>query len=61
MRGARTRSSDVYRDTDRDPKALPQLFDDWETETVHAHGWARGRQLMPPESPARPPDLIPRG
>ncbi|MET9459974.1 DUF6300 family protein [Streptomyces canus] len=23
-----------YRDADRDPKALPQLFEDWETETM---------------------------
>ncbi|MGW0902971.1 hypothetical protein [Streptomyces sp. NPDC002853] len=41
-----------YRDADRDPKALPQLFEDWETETMHAHGWARAPQLAPPESPS---------
>ncbi|MDI6521702.1 DUF6300 family protein [Streptomyces coelicoflavus] len=34
----------------RDPKALPQLFEDWETETMHAHGWARAPQ---PDAPPR--------
>ncbi|MET7575185.1 DUF6300 family protein [Streptomyces sp. NPDC005492] len=41
-----------HRDTDRDPQALPQLFEDWETETMHAHGWARAQ---PPEAPLSPP------
>lgn len=50
-----------HRDSDRDPKALPQLFEDWETETMHAHGWARAPQLEPPTSPAPPPGLTPRG
>ncbi|MFJ8786972.1 DUF6300 family protein [Streptomyces sp. NPDC102476] len=50
-----------YRHADRDPKALPQLFEDWETETMHAHGWARAPQFAPPESPAPPPGLTPRG
>jgi hypothetical protein len=39
-----------HRDADRDPKALPQLFQDWETETMHAHGWARAQE---PEAPFR--------
>ncbi|MFJ6837354.1 DUF6300 family protein [Streptomyces sp. NPDC091209] len=30
-----------YRDPDRDLKALPQLFEDWETETMHTRGWSR--------------------
>ncbi|MEU7649208.1 DUF6300 family protein [Streptomyces huasconensis] len=30
-----------YRDADRDPRALPQLFEDWEAETMHDHGWVR--------------------
>jgi hypothetical protein len=50
-----------HRDADRDPSALPQLFEDWETETMHAHGWARA---APPEAPASPPapfGLTPRG
>jgi hypothetical protein len=50
-----------YRDTDRGPKALPRPFEDRETETMHVHGWARSPQLAPPESPAPPPDLTPRG
>jgi hypothetical protein len=50
-----------YRDADRAPKALPQLFEDWETETMHSHGWARAPQLAPPDSPAPPPGLTPRG
>ncbi|WP_405778843.1 DUF6300 family protein [Streptomyces sp. NBC_01378] len=43
-----------YRDMDRDPKAPspPQLFEDWETETMHAHGWSRAPQ---PEAPPSPP------
>ncbi|MGA5442448.1 DUF6300 family protein [Streptomyces griseoincarnatus] len=50
-----------YRDADRDPADLPQLFEDWETETMHAHGWVRAQ---PPEAPASPPAptwLTPRG
>ncbi|MDX2576654.1 DUF6300 family protein [Streptomyces scabiei] len=50
-----------YRDADRDPTALPQLFEDWETETMHAHGWARAPQLAPPDSPPPPSGLTPRG
>ncbi|MFB7032200.1 MULTISPECIES: DUF6300 family protein [unclassified Streptomyces] len=40
-----------HRDTDRDPKALPQVFEDWETEALYARGWARAPQ---PEVPPRP-------
>ncbi|GAA4992813.1 hypothetical protein GCM10023205_76790 [Yinghuangia aomiensis] len=29
------------RDAQRSPDALPQLFDDWETETMTALGWNR--------------------
>ncbi|MFE5753482.1 DUF6300 family protein [Streptomyces massasporeus] len=50
-----------YRDTDLDPKALPQLFEDWETETMHAHGWARAPRLAPPDGPTPPSALTPRG
>ncbi|MFF4542144.1 hypothetical protein [Streptomyces aureus] len=35
----------------RDPKALPKLFEDWETETMHSHGWSRA--LHPETPPAR--------
>ncbi|MGA4844854.1 hypothetical protein ACOBQB_00610 [Streptomyces sp. G5(2025)] len=24
------------------PQGTPQLFEDWETETMHAHDWPRG-------------------
>ncbi|MFJ8082766.1 DUF6300 family protein [Streptomyces sp. NPDC096205] len=41
-----------YRDPDRDPTALPQPFEEWETETVHAHGWVRALQ---PEALPSPP------
>ncbi|MFJ8802842.1 DUF6300 family protein [Streptomyces sp. NPDC102487] len=27
-----------YRDPDRGPKALPQLLENWEPETMHIHG-----------------------
>ena len=50
-----------HRDADRDPKALPQLFEDWETETMHAHGWARAQEPAAPFSPPAPPGLTPRG
>jgi hypothetical protein len=50
-----------HRDADRDPKALPQLFEDWETETMHAHGWARAQKPEAPFSPPAPPGLTPRG
>ncbi|MFH9065655.1 DUF6300 family protein [Streptomyces coeruleorubidus] len=33
-----------HRNPDRDPKALPKLFEDCETETMHAHGWSRAAQ-----------------
>ncbi|MFD8421819.1 DUF6300 family protein [Streptomyces sp. NPDC059466] len=44
-----------YRDLDRDPKALPGIFEDWETETMHAHGWAQAPQ--PEASPGARPHL----
>ncbi|MFE4631392.1 DUF6300 family protein [Streptomyces mirabilis] len=50
-----------YRDSDRGPKVLPQLFEDWETETMHAHGWARAAQHEAPVCPPAPPGLTPRG
>ncbi|MFK0112078.1 DUF6300 family protein [Streptomyces sp. NPDC091217] len=39
------------RDANRDPAVLPQLFEDWETETMHAHGWARAQEPEAPPSP----------
>ncbi|MGX1887123.1 DUF6300 family protein [Streptomyces sp. NPDC055287] len=48
-------------DPDRDPKALPKLFEDWEAETMHAHGWARAPQTEAPPSPPANLRLIPRG
>ncbi|MFJ2163598.1 DUF6300 family protein [Streptomyces sp. NPDC087856] len=50
-----------HRDTDHDPKALPRLFEDWETETMHAHGWARTEQPQASPSPPAPGSLTPRG
>ncbi|WP_055616342.1 DUF6300 family protein [Streptomyces phaeochromogenes] len=50
-----------HRDPDRDPAALPHLFEDWETETMHAHGWARAQEPEVPFSPPAPPGLTPRG
>jgi len=43
-----------------DPNALPKLFEDWEAETMHAHGWVRAPQ---PEASPNPPAhlrLVPR-
>jgi hypothetical protein len=41
---------------DRVPNALPKLFEDWETETTHAHGWARAaaRSTTQPTGPSAP-------
>ena len=50
-----------HHDPDRDPKALPQLFEDWESETMHAHGWSRVPQEAAPSGPLIPPGLTPRG
>ncbi|WP_143659728.1 DUF6300 family protein [Streptomyces pharetrae] len=50
-----------HRDPDRDPKALPKLFEDWETETMHAQGWARAEQPEAAACPPAPPGLTPRG
>ncbi|OXZ02291.1 hypothetical protein BEH93_28950 [Streptomyces sp. 2R] len=53
-----------HRDAGRDPKALPQLFEDWETETMHAQGWVppqpAAQPAARPGSPA-PLRLVPRG
>jgi hypothetical protein len=46
-----------HRDPDRDPKALPKLFEDWETETTHAHRRARAEQPEAPACPLAPPRL----
>ncbi|MGW1041048.1 DUF6300 family protein [Streptomyces sp. NPDC002547] len=50
-----------HRDADRDPAALPQLFEDWETETMHAHGWVRAQPSEAPASLPAPTWLTPRG
>jgi SAM-dependent methyltransferase len=52
-----------HRDPGRDPKALPKLFEDWETETMHAHGWSRAEEQEGhvPVHPPIPPGLTPRG
>ncbi|WP_405503233.1 DUF6300 family protein [Streptomyces niveus] len=50
-----------YRDPYRDPKALPMLFEDSETETMSAHGWAHTPQPEAPPSPAVHLRLVPRG
>ncbi|MFF0142347.1 DUF6300 family protein [Streptomyces sp. NPDC005227] len=50
-----------HRDPDRDPAALPSLFEDWETETMRAHGWVRGQEPEVPDSPPAHPALVPRG
>ncbi|MFJ8955336.1 DUF6300 family protein [Streptomyces sp. NPDC102381] len=41
-----------YRNPGRDPKELPRLFEGWETETMHAHGWVRAPE---PDAPPGPP------
>ncbi|MFI8194515.1 DUF6300 family protein [Streptomyces sp. NPDC085946] len=45
-----------HRDTDRDPRSLTELFEAWETETMHAHGWVHAPQPRPaqPTSPPAP-------
>ncbi|WP_251021262.1 hypothetical protein [Streptomyces sp. ISL-98] len=53
--------ADRYGDPDRDPKALLKLFEDWETETMHAHGWARAPQPEARPSPPAHLSLVPRG
>ncbi|MFI9829589.1 DUF6300 family protein [Streptomyces sp. NPDC051913] len=50
-----------HHDPDRDPKALPKLFEDWELETMHSHGWSRVPQEATPSSPLIPPGLPSRG
>ncbi|MFI7019965.1 DUF6300 family protein [Streptomyces sp. NPDC050164] len=50
-----------HRDPDRGPKALPKLFEGWETETMRAHGWSRAAQREAPACPPAPLGLTPRG
>jgi hypothetical protein len=50
-----------YRDSDRDSKALPRLFEDWEAETLHAHDWSRAPQSEVPPRPPVPLSLVLRG
>lgn len=49
-----------YADPDRDLTAVPGLFEAWETETMHAHGWARAPE--PDAAPGARPhlSLVPR-
>ncbi|MFD7961191.1 hypothetical protein ACFV5J_10325 [Streptomyces zaomyceticus] len=51
---------DWRQDTDRDPEALPQIFEDWETEALYARGWARVPQPEAPCGPAAHLSLAPR-
>jgi hypothetical protein len=46
---------------DPDPKALPKLFEDWETETMHTHGWVRAEEPEAPACPPAPPGPTSRG
>lgn len=48
-----------HRDPNRDPQALPYLFDSWELETMNAHGWSRPAQPEIPDSPPAPVILVP--
>ncbi|MER7982590.1 DUF6300 family protein [Streptomyces sp. NPDC095817] len=48
-----------FRNPDRDPKALPTLFEDWETETMHAHGWSRTPQTGTPDPAPAHLSLVP--
>ncbi|MEW2426345.1 DUF6300 family protein [Streptomyces nigra] len=50
-----------HHNPDRDPKALPALFEGWESETMHAHGWVRAPQSEAPPSPPAHLPLTPRG
>ncbi|GHA73222.1 hypothetical protein GCM10010372_84510 [Streptomyces tauricus] len=52
---------DWHRDRDPDRDILPQLFEDWETETPHAHGWARAAEHEAPPAPPVHPRPVPRG
>ncbi|MGW2444467.1 hypothetical protein [Streptomyces sp. NPDC001675] len=42
---------------DRDPKVLLKLSEDWESDTMHAHGWA----CAPQPALSAPLRLVPRG
>ncbi|MER5652679.1 DUF6300 family protein [Streptomyces sp. NPDC102256] len=46
---------DWYADEDPRSRGCAQLFDAWETETMHAHGWARSPQ--PETAPGARPNL----
>jgi hypothetical protein len=50
-----------YRDPNRGADQLPKLFEDWETETMRAHGWVRGPQPEASVGPQPLPGLTPRG
>ncbi|WAU82496.1 DUF6300 family protein [Streptomyces sp. Qhu-G9] len=50
-----------HRDPDRDPAILQELFEDWETETMHAEGWSRAAEPKAPPAPPVHPRLVPRG
>lgn len=52
-----------YGDPDRDLTAVPRLFEAWETETMHAHGWARAPQTeaAPGARPHPHLSLVPPG
>ncbi|KOX34486.1 hypothetical protein ADL06_07350 [Streptomyces sp. NRRL F-6491] len=48
-----------HRDTDRAPEALPQIFEDWETEALHVRGWVRAPQPEAQSGPAAHLSLVP--
>ncbi|MEU6680966.1 DUF6300 family protein [Streptomyces sp. NPDC046925] len=50
-----------HRDPQRSAARLPRLFEDWEDETMHTHGWARAPRTAPPPGPQARPGLTPRG
>ncbi|MFC8193828.1 hypothetical protein ACFUTV_00325 [Streptomyces sp. NPDC057298] len=37
------------------------LFEDWETETLHAQGWSRAGEPKAPPAPRVHPRVVPRG
>ncbi|WAU81449.1 DUF6300 family protein [Streptomyces sp. Qhu-G9] len=50
-----------HRGPDRDPTILQGLFEDWETETMHAQGWSRAGEPEVPPAPLVHPRAVPRG
>ncbi|MFD5871124.1 DUF6300 family protein [Streptomyces sp. NPDC060322] len=50
-----------HHDPDRDPQSLPYLFCSWESEIMHAHGWARPARPEIPDAPPAPVLLAPQG